>query len=34
MKTNIESMIDKNFLVEAFELTNYVLDKITNQHAI
>lgn len=31
MKTNIESMIDKNFLVEAFELTNYVLDKITNQ---
>lgn len=31
MKTNIESMIDKNFLVEAFELTNYVLDKIINQ---
>ena len=31
MKTNIESMIDKNFLVEAFELTNCVLDKITNQ---
>ena len=31
METNIESMIDRNFLVEAFELTNYVLDKITNQ---
>ena len=31
MKTNIEGLIDKNFLMEAFELTNYVLDKITNQ---
>ena len=31
MKINIEGLIDKNFLMEAFELTNYVLDKITNQ---
>ena len=31
MKINIEGLIDKNFLMEAFELTNCVLDKITNQ---
>lgn len=31
MENNIQGLIERNFLMEAFELTNYVLDKVGNQ---